>query len=53
MIPNQKYIDESSEPLDEDVNKLVTDLRRRLRRGKLLSFREWIKSVKELLDLID
>jgi hypothetical protein len=51
--PNSPGIYHSSEPLHENVDKLVTDLRRRFRRGNLLSFRDWIKSVKELLNLID
>ena len=41
------------EQVQEDVNRLVVGLRQRLRRGKLMSFRRWIKDVKDLLDLLD
>ena len=41
------------EQMHEDVNRLVVGLRQRLRRGKLMSFKEWIKDVKDLLDLLD
>ena len=41
------------EQMQVDVNRLVVGLRQRLRRGKLMSFRRWIKDVKDLLDLLD
>lgn len=37
----------------EDLNRLVLRLRQRLRSGKLMTFRDWIKNVRELLDLLD
>ena len=44
---------DQSEHINEDVNRLVIGLRQRLRTGKLKSFREWIRDVKDLLDLLD
>lgn len=37
------------EPIQENVNAMVLQLRRRLRQGKLLTFREWLHDVRELL----
>ena len=37
----------------ESTEKMVQGLRRRLRRGKLMSFKDWMKDVKDLLDQLD
>jgi len=37
----------------ESTEKMVQGLRRRLRRGKLMSFKDWMKSVSDLLDHLD
>ena len=44
---------DAPEQIQEDVNRLVIGLRQRLRTGKLMSFRQWIKDVKDLLDLLN
>ena len=57
MRSSVKSIDDApndqQEEINEDVNRLVLGLRQRLRRGKLMSFKDWIKDVKDLLDLLD
>jgi|TARA_R100000081_G_C4633405_1_gene74153 hypothetical protein len=57
MRSSVKSIDDApndqQEEINEDVNRLVLGLRQRLRTGKLMSFKEWIKDVKDLLDLLN
>jgi len=43
----------SPPPLTEDVNQLVIELRRRLRTGRKMTFRDWMTNVSALLDLLD
>ena len=38
--------------MQEDVNAMVLQLRRKLRNGNLMTFRQWFKEVEELLRLI-
>ena len=44
--------DPSAELL-EGAEKMIYDLRRRLRRGNLMTFKDWMKSVSDLLDHLD
>jgi|TARA_Y100000289_G_scaffold10430_1_gene9580 hypothetical protein len=57
MRSSVKSIDDApndqQEEINEDVNRMVLGLRQRLRTGKLMSFKEWIKDVKDLLDLLN
>ena len=40
------------EPIQEDVSNMILQLRRRLREGRLMTFREWLQDVSELLRLL-
>ena len=37
------------ERIQEDVSSMILQLRRRLREGRLMTFKDWIRDVRDLL----
>ena len=49
-------VDLASSPprlMQEGADQMIVALRRRLRAGRKLTFKAWMKDVKDLLDLLD
>ena len=54
---NQKslnlFLQETEQPLNEDLARFYSKLRIHQHSGKLYTFKNWIKAVRELLDELD
>jgi len=49
---NKNQSDNTDNPINEDINRFVNNIRRKLYSGRKLTFKEFLKKTEHLLDVL-